>query len=138
MKESDISFPKPGSSKDSGRGTLPNPIGTGIEQLPALGGVAGFGTTLIEVNHYQADVQDNRTSLIFNVNDYTEDRSFIINRGVEIRGAAGDQAAATVTILARFATFGNPLTSVIIVPSPHNPFMTDFNRTVYFSIVTFL
>lgn len=140
MKESEVSFPNPGQGKGGGRGTFPNPISSGVEELPALSGSVGsVFSTAIEVNDYQVDLPDNGDSVVFNVNDYTEDRSFIINRGMEIRGAASsDHVAQTATIQARFASFGNPLTQVVIVHARHNPFGAALNRTLYFTIATFL
>ncbi len=55
-KESEVSFPQLGSTKDGGRGTLPNPIGSGVEQLPVIRGAAVAEFSIpIKVQHATQD-----------------------------------------------------------------------------------
>jgi hypothetical protein len=143
MKESEVTFPQPGQDKSTGRGTLPNPIGTGVEQLPdPIGSVFAVFTTELEINDYSTTISNlgpDFGSKEFAVNDYTNERSFIILRGMTSTAPTG-LAAVTASIVARFAAAGqpDPLTSVLIryqvIPDGGSP---RFDRTVFFSIVTF-
>jgi len=143
MKESEISFPQPGQDKSTGRGTLPNPVGTGVEQLPdPVGAVVGLRTTAIQIDDYSTPIPNVASFFIFGVNDYTNERSFIIARGMIISVdplTVSDDAAITYAIIARFATTQpDPLTEVMIryLPIPLGAHPHE-DRTVFFSIVTF-
>lgn len=141
MKESEISFPQPGQDKSTGRGTLPNPVGTGVEQLPdPVGSILGVFTTAIQIDDYSVTIPNAATLAIVNVNDYTNLRSFIINRGMTMATdpafPVSDDAVITSTIIARFAnTQPDPLTQVILRFQLFSGPGSD--RTVFFSIVTF-
>jgi hypothetical protein len=144
VKESEISFPQPGQDKTTGRGTLPNPVGTGVEQLPdPVGAVVGLQTTPIQIDDYSTPIPNVTGLLVFGVNDYTNERSFIINRGmiitVDPAFPISDEAAISSSIIARFATTQpDPLTEVVIryLPLPLGAHPHE-DRTVFFSIVTF-
>ena len=142
MKESEISFPQPGQDKSTGRGSLPNPIGTGVEQLPdPIGGIFAVFTTAIQIDDYEVAISNlgpHFGTQVVPVNDYTEDRSFIINRGMTETAPTGI-GPITYAIIARFASFGNPLTDVVLRYQviPDGGAGPRFDRTVFFSIVTF-
>lgn len=142
MRESEVSFPQPGQDKSTGRGSLPNPIGTGVEQLPdPIGTIIGLQTTPIQIDDYSTTIPNNASFFIFGVNDYTNLRSFIIARGMTTTNdpvfPVDDDASITYSIIARFAnTQPDPLTDVVILYQPiTGPVASD--RTVHFSIVTF-
>lgn len=142
-KESEVSFPQPGQDKSTGRGTLPNPIGTGVEQLPdPIGSIFAVFTTAIQIDDYTVAISNlgpHFGTQVVPVNDYTEDRSFIINRGMTETAPTGI-GPITYAIIARFAAAGapDPLTDVVIryqtIVDGGSP---RFDRTVFFSIVTF-
>lgn len=141
MKESEVSFPNPGQGKGEGRGTFPNPISSGVEELPSLFGSVGVFSTAIQIDDYETTISNigpDFGAKVFGVNDYTNLRSFIINRGMTSTAPTGF-GAVTYSIIARFATTQpDPLTEVVIRYQLIIDFGTPrFDRTVFFSIVTF-